>query len=168
MDNVYKFIKNKHFNSVQEIFFESSLKKTFKNQNEKDIFFDKWCGQYLNNELAYVYEEDDECLGYILLCKDTLKFLENNEDNGLRTFIDLYKDFPWHLHINFKSSARGRGLGSKLLTFAKTMASPNGIHLITGEDSRNVSFYNKNGFTHTSKREVNSMNLLFMGYKPNN
>jgi GNAT superfamily N-acetyltransferase len=70
--------------------------------------------------------------------------------------------FPAHLHINLTSASRGSGIGSLLIqSFEKQLISEGiqGLHVITTDQARNVSFYLKNGFVKIENRS----GLLFLG-----
>jgi GNAT superfamily N-acetyltransferase len=66
-----------------------------------------------------------------------------------RLLSHLTPRYPAHLHINLAPEARNRGVGSALIEAfvrdARRDGLP-GVHLVTGRDSRNRSFYARNGF----------------------
>ncbi len=134
---------------VKEIFFESSVKKQFKNQIEKDEFYYKYLGYYQDKypSLFYCAVNGDKVLGYICGVTNTKNELELIKLNShLRSFEKMYDDFPAHLHINMHFEARGLGLGSKLLTkFISALQSSevSGLHILTSPNAKNVDFYKK-------------------------
>jgi len=74
--------------------------------------------------------------------------------------------YPCHLHINLDERYRNRGVGSALIdAFAAQAASAGrtGIHVVTGEQSRNVRFYGKNEFRPLATVRWNGANSVFMG-----
>lgn len=151
---------------VVEIFFESSSKKVFKSDTEKNDFLYKYLGFYKDKypNIFLVALMDDKVLGYICGARDS-KF-ENELYDFLphySLFEDLYEKFPAHLHINLSQNSRGLGVGSKLIEAFEEIVSTSGVHLITGPKARNRSFYLKNNYTFECLREFRGLELLFMG-----
>lgn len=73
--------------------------------------------------------------------------LDPNRAFGSDFLKDLYRKYPSHLHINFKASARGQGLGTELIEYAcgaLALQKVSGIHLFCGKEP--VKFYERNGF----------------------
>ncbi len=158
-------------NSIKEIFFLSSSKKNFNDENHKQEFFKKWCGDYLAYYPQWVYllMVDDELYGYLTGTINSLETQKKFKVPGLDVFSDLYQDYSAHLHINFHPKARGLGLGSKLIMhFLNEISSlTTGCHLITSPGERNISFYKRLGFVDEFCREKNGYPLLFLGRKNN-
>ncbi|MDB2447332.1 GNAT family N-acetyltransferase [bacterium] len=170
-------------NAIDDIFFESSAKKTFKDQAERDSFKYKYLGYYLEHhpELFLVcYDENqwkaagpsNELLGYICGSPDTLKDTELVELNPyLEIFKTEYESYPAHLHINCHARARGKGIGSRLISsfesslknFEVNGISVKGLHLITSPEARNVGFYERNGYTDKHVKSLSGNDLLLMG-----
>ncbi len=159
-------VEKKDVPELREIFFESSARKDFKDEAERDIFYRKYVGLYLEEapELALV-AKSDKILGYIL-------GMEKNEGEvrvlqpHLEIFSDLFERFPAHLHINLHKDSRGLGIGSKLLIEFENLLSKKGVagvHLMTSPSSRNSSFYRKNGYLFEETREYSGNGILFMG-----
>ncbi|MFW5785996.1 MAG: GNAT family N-acetyltransferase [bacterium] len=121
-------------------------------------------------------------IGYVCAVADTRSHPELYQlAPHLSLFDDLYDEFPAHLHINLTAAGRGVGLGSRLIEVLEDrlqqadLEAP-GLHLVTSEGARNVSFYRRNGFTRevaralpaADEREGNhhpgsAARLLFMG-----
>jgi ribosomal protein S18 acetylase RimI-like enzyme len=151
---------------LKEIFFESSARKEFKDEDEKEKFYRKYLGLYLeiSPELALV-AKSDKVLGYILG--------QENSDGKVRVLqphLDVFKDlfdcFPAHLHINLHRDSRGLGIGSKLLIEFENLLINKGIkgvHLMTSPSSRNSSFYRRSGYHFEETRDYAGNGILFMG-----
>ncbi len=155
---------------IKYIFFESSSVKEFKDIESKEIFFKRWCGDYLAYypEYFYLMFEDQKLLGYLSGCLNTIESQKVLDVPGVNLFSDLYGDYPAHLHINFSSDCRGRGLGSILVEhFIRECRLRNvkAVHLITSLDAKNVSFYRRLGFTNEVMRLHHNFTQLFMGNK---
>lgn len=155
---------------LRAIFFESSNRKTFADQKARDDFFETWVGYYLRHcsDQTLLAVEGSLVLGYLTGCFDTNAALSELESKQpfLREFIDLFAKFPAHLHINCAEHARGKGVGSALIQKFKSECMEQrlaGVHIITSPNSRNVSFYKKNGFIDTTEKTRNSTVHLFMG-----
>jgi ribosomal protein S18 acetylase RimI-like enzyme len=160
--------KIKALESIEEIFFISSSKKDFESTEKKNLFFKRWCGDYQTfypKEFFLAYEED-KLLGYLSGCSDSLRAQDELNVPGYSIFQDLFNNFPAHLHINFHPDARGKGLGSLLVNHYIKVLRKNGVkgvHLVTSPEAKNVSFYDRLGFTHTYTREFKGSPLYFMG-----
>ncbi len=155
------------FNELSAIFFESSARKTFASQEERDQFFMKYLGCYLKAapELTLV-AWDEKILGYItgLSQSSDEKLLQLQPH--MKIFEEYFFRYPAHLHINMHHEARGLGLGSKLLIdFENKLKQKNvtGVHLITSPSSRNREFYRKNGYNFEAERSFNGSELLMIG-----
>ncbi len=157
---------------LKEIFYMSSDKKTFQSAEEKENFFKKWCGDYLEffPQFVFLALRDNELLGYLTGTDDSLRAMSVLKVPGLKVFEDLYQEYPAHLHINAHEKSRGLGVGSELVAaFEKVLRTNHvkGLHLITSEHARNTSFYIKNGFGYHELRKLNSYELFFMGKQLN-
>ena len=149
---------------VRDIFFESSSKKDFKSQEEKDSFRWKYLDFYLTHysEFAWVALGQKKVLGYIIgmpLSSDP-KLYEIQPH--MKKFENLFSEYGAHLHINCHADARGRGVGSKLVTHFMRKLNDHripGVHIITGPESKNKEFYRKLGFEFECERE----GMCFMG-----
>ena len=153
---------------VKEIFFESSTRKEFKDQVERDAFFEKYVGFYLRHypELAWIGVLGDKVLGYIVAAPASTDPELDKIQPHLKAFEALFKAYPAHLHINCHHDSRGTGLGSQLVRVLvaelKVMKIP-GLHIMTGPDSQNRSFYKKLGFDFESELPFRGTPILFMG-----
>ena len=154
--------------SIKNIFFESSSVKEFKDFESKDVFFKRWCGDYLTHYPQYFYLmfENNKLLGYLSGCLSTNDSLSVLNVPGVQLFSDLYEDFPAHLHINFSAECRGKGLGSILVEHFLgkcRLKQIKGVHLITSLEAKNVTFYRRLGFNKEFPRLHSNFTQLFMG-----
>ena len=152
---------------IREIFFESSSKKTFKDQAEQDAFFDKYLGFYLRTYPEFVWVAvGDKVLGYVVASPDSHGEELMRLQPHMLTFENLFNDFPAHLHINCHVESRGMGVGSQLIqAVVKDLQAQNvtGLHIMTGPDSANRAFYKKLGFDFESELPFGGSSILFMG-----
>jgi GNAT superfamily N-acetyltransferase len=172
-----RVLEPKDIADVKKIFYESSTVKEFKDLEAKNSFEWKYFGWYLQNypELFFVACETEAgnqkptILGYIASCPETLKAKDLMHANpSLEIFIDLYADFPAHLHMNLTEKARGKGIGTLLIQSLESrlrLKGLHGVHLITSPSARNRNFYAKNLFTITHERKFKDVPLLFMAKK---
>ena len=163
-------VQKQYYPQVLEIFYETSGIKTFKDLKHKSDFCYKYLSFYYLHypEYFFIMLDGEDVLGYIC------GVLNSNECEELFTkvshykiFADLYESYPAHLHINCHRLSRGHGVGGKLLNhFVAKIKSDNdcsGVHIITGPEARNVSFYSKHHFSNISVRSFNNSDLLMMG-----
>jgi ribosomal protein S18 acetylase RimI-like enzyme len=149
---------------VEAIFFESSSKKIFVDDHEKRLFQWKYLGSYLETfpGLAVVAKREGQILGYVMGATRTDFGLQPH----MKIFEDLLEKYPAHLHINCHVESRGLGVGSLLVQELEkklqVIKSP-GLHIMTGGDSRNRSFYQKLGFIFEEKRLFADRPILMMG-----
>lgn len=157
------------FTSIAEIFWETSARTQFESPQERvdfqNRYLDLYTDQFPQHVLVAVAEA--RVLGYILGVPDTAGAKSILQANAhLALFEDLYQRYPAHLHINFRAEARGMGLGTSLVAAYENHLvglGVKGLHLITTATARNVSFYQKNGFSHRVERLWNGTPLLLLG-----
>jgi hypothetical protein len=157
-------------NKVMQIFFLSSSKKEFRNDSEKDKFFNTWVMPYFNNykNLFFIaLNEKKEILGYLSGCINSLEFTKYSPHESYLLFSDLFENYNAHLHINCDPNSRGTGVGTKLINYyvdvLESYSDVKGVHIITGPKSRNVNFYQSNDFSFLEERVLNNYSYLFMG-----
>ncbi len=154
-------------NEIREIFFESSTKKEFKDNEEKELFFEKYLGYYLTHhpELTFI-ALDKKVLGYIVAAPDSNASGLHALQPHLGVFKKYFNKFPAHLHINCHHESRGLGVGGLLiLALENKLKSLNilGVHIMTGADSINRKFYQKSGFDFEAVESFRDSSILFMG-----
>jgi GNAT superfamily N-acetyltransferase len=152
---------------LKEIFFESSTKKDFKDGAEKEAFFEKYLGIYLKRFPEHVWvAREGRILGYMIASPVTKDSALYAIQPHLQVFESYYQDYPAHLHVNFHPDARGKGFGGKLFSELEKQLQRlniNGIHIMTGPDSRNKSFYQRLGFDFEIILEFKGSSILMMG-----
>lgn len=157
----------KFIDEVKEIFYESSTRKDFKDELEKEAFFQKYVGYYLKNypELCFL-ALDKKVLGYIVASPQSSALELHSLQPHLESFAAHLKKYPAHLHINCHVDSRGKGIGQILVKkVIKELSQQKiiGLHIMTGPDSQNVHFYRKLGFIFETVEKFNSSPILFMG-----
>lgn len=161
--------KEHYLSEMKEIFFESSSKKSFRDEEEKEKFFYKYLGFYLENYRDFAYVAvDSRVLGYVVA--SPVSSGENLEkiQPHLKVFDAQITKFPAHLHINCHHESRGKGIGSKLMAAIeeKLLASKiRGLHIMTAPNSPNQSFYKKLGFNDEVSEDFSGSSILLMGKK---
>lgn len=154
---------------LKEIFYHSSSIKTFKSADEREAFFMKWCGDYLEFFPDYFYlmvDEASNLLCYLCVCPNTTENLSRLKVKSLSIFIDEYEFYPAHLHMNTHENYRGLGLGAIILTAVEAdlrMKKIKGLHLITEPTARNFEFYKRQGFNNIIGKTYQNTRLCLMG-----
>ncbi len=160
-------ISEKDLKELREIYFESSARKEFKDESEKEAFYWKYLGFYLEHFPEFVWiAKGERVLGYIVGAPDTEHPELLRIQPHLEIFRPYFKSYPAHLHINLHRDARGQGLGSKLLREWEAQLQRlniTGLHIMTGVESRNKNFYTRLGFDFQKTLEFSGHPVLFMG-----
>lgn len=148
---------------IRRIFFETTTRKEFADEAERDAFYEKYVGIYLRRwpELV-VQDPQGYCLGSLVSEDAELIRLQPH----LECFKEFFEEFPAHLHINCADGARGQGLGGRLLgEFEERLRRKGikGVHLITTPGARNRNFYSRRGYDFEIIREFNGVPLMLMG-----
>jgi ribosomal protein S18 acetylase RimI-like enzyme len=147
--------------ALDAIFFEASNTKSFADDDARATFRERWLGKYLTNEPEYAYvalARDGTLAGYLV---GSLI-----EPSGFEQFADAAWDYPAHLHVNLAPQFRDRGIGGALIeVFAADAAHAGapGMHVVTSADSRNVTFYTRNGFAEVARTKIGGRDLVFLG-----
>ncbi len=159
------------YNSVRGIFFETSSKKIFTDEAQKEAFFRCWTDYYLSKNYSgslLIAQQNNKILGYLMGCfnSQTAQVYFNSRIASYNLFANLFSKYPAHLHINLTPLSQGKGVGTKLLQhFFKTLIKNNinGVHIVTAPESKNINFYKKNGFNFTKVGQLKNSSPLFMG-----
>ncbi len=165
-----EFAGNKGSDAARDaIFFEASGTKTFASDDVRAAFRERWLGRYLRLYPEWVYLAVDGSgglQGYLLGCLDDPAQTPLFSDIGyFQDFAPLTARFPAQLHVNLAPAARGAGVGSQLVSaFVNDAAKAGcpGVHVVTGRDQRNVSFYARNGFRDVGHVTWNGRELVFL------
>lgn len=152
--------------ALEEIFFLSTLRKTFASDEERADFFRTWTGWYLEQapqDVWFALDGDGAVIGYLTGCKDSAGAVElARVIPKYDVFADRFAAFPAHLHVNVRPGRRDRGVGRALVdAYAEDCRAEGlpGVHLVTAVFARNVDFYQRAGFTNAIQRGP----LLFLG-----
>lgn len=153
---------------LREIFFLSSNIKVFANNTEQEKFWQRWCGQYLENypQFFLLARMKGELVAYLCAHPDSYRALSEFQIPGQELFAAHFSKFPFHLHINAHPDARGSGMGGHLIEFfceCLALEGIPGVHVITGDGERNNRFYRRHGFAFEDAAQFKGHRLLFMG-----
>lgn len=151
---------------VTNIFFEASSIKEFKDIDQRENFFYRWCGQYLEKFPSHFFValEGEKVLGYSCSHPDSKKALSDFKIPGQKSFEHLFDEYPLHLHINCHADSRGKGVGRALIK-KQSQLNQTGIHIITEKGADNCGFYRALGFDREDEADLKGHTLLFMGKK---
>lgn len=166
--SISKDIQSKYISDIREIFFSCSSVKEFSDNEQKDRFFNKWCGDYLklSPDNFYLYLSNNEVAGYLSGHKNSIQALDEFIIPGPELFKDCFEKFPAHFHINCSPRHQGKGIGRKLVEHylhELNCSRIDGVHLITSTDADNLGFYRALGFEYEVPRPFKSHELLLMG-----
>jgi GNAT superfamily N-acetyltransferase len=155
---------------IDGIFFEAS-RRTFSSPAERTAFRERWLGRYLkggSDVLVTAQDGDGNVVGYLIgALEDPAtqpRFADISYFRG--DFRDLCRSYPAHLHINLAPAVRGKGLGQRLIqAFAERAreAGANGMHVVTGSQARNLSFYERCEFVPLKSTVWNGREVTFLG-----
>lgn len=163
-ESVIRPYKAQDYSQVVEVFWETTTRKEFASETERQQFQHQYLDVYLD-QLAFVAVEHHQVMGYIVGQLDTLK-TEASWPAHLSIFREEYTQYPAHLHINCCNASQGKGLGGQLLAALETELrglGVKGLHLITAAEARNVNFYKKYGYLEIAQRPWKTAQLLMLG-----
>jgi GNAT superfamily N-acetyltransferase len=140
-----------------QIFFETAHIKVFESPPVQDAFYQRWFGHYLATDPAsflLALDENGAAIGYLAGCLDSFseaaRLIIGDIPFYTPAFCSALRDHPSHFHINVKPGFQGNGVGRLLIArffkLCRDRGSP-GIHVVTGANSRAVTFYRACGFT---------------------
>jgi GNAT superfamily N-acetyltransferase len=155
---------------LDPIFFDASLTKSFADEAARAAFRERWLGRFLDlwPDLAHVAAgADGRPIGYVIGTHVDASRDERFSDIGFyRHLAHLTPGYPAHLHINLAREARNHGLGSRLIGAferdARAAGLP-GLHLVTGRDSKNRSFYARNGYRPLMEMDWGGTPIVMLG-----
>ena len=138
---------------LDAVFFASSNTQEFANDAARQEFRERWLGRYLRHDPNWAYvavAANGAVVGYLVASVSDPALTPRFADIAyFSVFKDLTQRFPAHLHVNLATEFRSAGLGSRLIKRfvedAKRADVP-GVHVVTSRGSRNVAFYERNGF----------------------
>jgi GNAT superfamily N-acetyltransferase len=154
--------------SLDAIFFEASATRSFPDEATRLAFRDRWLGRYLNrfpHEAFLAFAPGGQVAGYIVGClEDPVSHPLFHDIAYFALFSEPTLRYPAHLHINLSPEYRGFGIGQALIETFAFHASAHGVggmHAVTGDGSRNNSFYERCGFQRLAEAEVSGKRLVF-------
>jgi GNAT superfamily N-acetyltransferase len=133
-----------------------------------------WLDQYLDHERELVTLAlarappltESDVLGYLVACRiDPATSMRFAALSYFQDFAALTRNFPAHLHINLDARARGQSIGAHLVEDVcdrLAREGVRGIHVVTGRDQRNVSFYTRLGFSERARAPRGTTDVLFL------
>jgi GNAT superfamily N-acetyltransferase len=157
---------------IETIFFASSNVQQFVDDAERTAFRERWLGRYLDHwphEFFVARTRDQRIVGYLAGCFEDPAALPLFADLGYAdTLADLSRSYPAHLHINLDPGWRSSGIGTQLIgAFCGHAAAHRvaGVHVVTGRTSRNVRFYERNGFRllRSTRSQWSDAEIAFLG-----
>ena len=155
---------------VDAIFFEASG-RNFAPGPEREAFHERWLGRYLQpgaDVVLLALDAERTVAGYLVGALDDPSGQQRFDDISYfrREFRDLCRRYPAHLHINIAPAFRSRGLGAELIegfaACARRAGVP-GMHVVTGKEARNVTFYARCGFSELGTAVWNGGAIVFLG-----
>lgn len=160
----------RHTARITDIFYGASATRSFASEVARAAFEERWLGRYLSHDPDLVHvalSADGEVVGYLVAATDDPARAPRFSD------IAYFKDaaavtvrFPAHLHINLDEGWRGAGIGQALieaLVVELCRRGVPGVHVVTGRQSRNVSFYRRAGFAEVAALEWDGKPLVMLG-----
>ena len=154
---------------IDAVFFEASNTKTFASDAERAAFRDRWLGRYLAHDAAFArlaLDSSGNVAGYVVGAIDDPALAPRFADIGyFKSFAELTRRFPAHLHVNVAPAHRGRGLGARLVGHFcddARVAGAKGVHVVTSRDARNVGFYRGIGFTEQAAAGEGAASVVFL------
>ncbi len=156
---------------IDEIFFESAVRRGFASQVARAAFHELWLGRYLRHcasDSFVAFDNGAYIAGYLV------GSLTSNEDPlpGPDVYAlfskRLVKAYPAHIHVNVRRDCRGEGLGALLmLAFAYhcRQRRVRGFHAITADGSRSADFFQRCGMEHLATAEWNSKPVVMLGQR---
>jgi GNAT superfamily N-acetyltransferase len=162
--------KDRLMPALDAIFFEASVTKSFAGEKERAAFRERWLGRYLSDEPQWAYVARDASgalVGYLVgSIEDPRRSGRYGDVGYFLDFACLTESYPAHVHVNLAPGHRNRGIGAALIgAFAADAARTGaaGMHVVTGADSRNVRFYERNGFRELGRATFNAHEVVFLG-----
>ena len=157
---------------IDDIFFQSSAKRDFCGQEERQAFREMSLNRYIEKHRSSFFvalDADGRAVGYLAGClENSITLGQFNDVAYFRSIEDICRDYPAHLHVNVAEGYRNRGLGTALVgRFVEwtKLHSVKGIHLVTSSTARSIPFYRRSGFIQLRTFPWNSGISVCMGRK---
>jgi GNAT superfamily N-acetyltransferase len=159
--------------ALDAIFFEASSVQSFPSAEARAAFRERWLGRYLQHDPDWAYlaiGPGQAIAGYLVGAIEDPALTPRFGD--IAYFAELAAvtaRYPAHLHINMAASARGLGIGARLVAaFLSDLraAGVPGVHVVTGQGMRNVRFYERLGFSPAATRTYNGKTVVMLAREP--
>lgn len=162
--------------ALADIMFAASNTTTFSDDAARNAFQWRWLDQFLTHDPSWVYvatsddfdlaHPDTGVIGYLVASLDDPAHSPRFSELGyFQDFKHVTCSFPAQLHVNLKVDARGHGIGTALIEAfvrdARKSGCP-GVHVVTGANARNVSFYERAGFQERARSDWHGAPLVFL------
>lgn len=154
---------------IDAVFFGASATTSFADQSIREAFRERWLGRYLAHDASWFYVAlaGNRAIGYLAGClEDPARTSRFADIWYFAELADLTRRYPAHLHVNLDPDYRYAGLGGRLIEdFAAdaVAAGVPGVHVVTGLNSRNHSFYARNGFVPLRELSRGEQAIVFLG-----
>ncbi len=154
---------------IETIFFTSSNIQNFASEIDRQLFRDKWLGQYVEHmaEHILVVTYQNKVRGYLTGCLDSMKAAHLFQNiNYYNMLTSHYSAYPAHFHINVHTEDRNKGIGTKLVSAFLDICrerSTSGVHVVTNKNARNVNFYHHSGFKPVTFLQSDKNELVMLG-----
>ncbi len=163
--------RSKALERVEDIFFLSSAGGGTLLGPDREKFYRRWTGYYLDRhpDLVLLAEDDGAVIGYLMGCDRSAEATRLFDDIFYyRAFEECFPDYPGHLHLNVLPEHRGVGVGARLLARFEALCGARGcagVHLVTAAGAHNRAFYERAGYRTGSERRVEERDLVLLGRK---
>ena len=158
------------WSEIDAIFFAASGTQAFADAAERDRFRERWLGRYLEHDTddtLLALDVGGTVLGYLVGARTDPARAPRFADIAYFTRLaDLTARHPAHLHINLAQTARGRGVGGRLIeAFCSRLVTDGipGVHVVTGAAARNRAFYARLGFETLRTLDWNGRAIVMLG-----
>ena len=169
-----------HVAALDRIFFASSNRQSFADEEERAVFHERWLGRYLGDDARHglvvlarglgdagADAMTGRLIGYLVASLDNPAKNPRFADIAhFRAFAHLCDWYPAQLHINMDAAYRNFGIGERLIErfcrVAELQQVP-GVHVVTGAGARNIRFYNRCGFDELGRDGTGAQEVVFLG-----
>ena len=157
-------LSDRERDAIEAIFFDASHTRSFADDAARRQFRERWLGRYLASEpeACFLARAGGEVVGYLAGTLENAAGNPRFADIGyFQAFAAQCARYPAHLHINLAPAWRGRLIDAFAeLARAQGVA---GLHVVTSEGARNVTFYQRCGFVPQATTGPPGARLLFLG-----
>ena len=158
-----------HLHQIDCIFFAAAA-RPYEPGPEREAFRERWLGRYLGggDVVLLAITDDEQVAGYLVGALDNPATQARFADITYfrEHFAALCARFPAHLHVNLAEEFRSHGIGARLVeAFAQRAAAAgaSGMHVVTAKGARNVTFYQRCGFSAHGTAVSNGRAVVFLG-----